>query len=183
MDANSVLTKLGAIAAALAAPTVLSAAVALGAMAAPAPWATASPCNGPDPRDPCSVPICDPTPTEFENVAPCEGYVDAAPAARPGLEGDPIPLGNGDGTGAAPDSAVLPYCAVPLMLLPDTAAVGGKSWQCLAEGLNTALDDPLLPYCPAPLVLVPDLAAVGGQRWQCPVSTVSLMPALAPRAQ
>ncbi len=65
----------------------------------------------------------------------------------------------------------LPYCSVPLMLLPDTAALGGKSWQCLADGVNPALDDPVLPYCSTPLQLVPDAASLGGQRWVCPVGS------------
>lgn len=69
---------------------------------------------------------------------------------------------------AGADPGNLPYCAVPYMLLPDTAAVGGKSWQCLTNGVDPTLDDPVLPYCPTPLVLVPDIASVGGQRWQCP---------------
>lgn len=83
-----------------------------------------------------------------------------APGSVPGVADCP--------PSADPAPALLPYCSVPYMLLPDTAAVGGKSWQCLANGVNPALDDPVLPYCSSPLQLAPDLASLGGQRWVCP---------------
>lgn len=92
----------------------------------------------------------------------------------PGVADCPQPGDPPCGSAAQPISDrcidnILPYCSVPYMLLPDTAAVGGKSWQCLANGVNPALDDAILPYCAAPLQLVPDVASLGGQRWECPM--------------
>jgi hypothetical protein len=105
----------------------------------------------------------------------CNG---GAPGALPGVAdcpqpGDPQCGSDVQRFDARCVSNVLPYCSVPYMLLPDTAAVGGKSWQCLANGVDPTLDDPLLPYCAAPLELVPDLASLGGQRWKCPASAQS----------
>lgn len=143
----------------------ISALCALGLLYAP-PTATA---------DPGGFPVCDPNPQNTgidPVVAPCPNTITPIDAPPTPVCGSAAAVPGGVCT--VPEAEMLlPYCAVPYMLLPDTAAVGGKSWQCLANGLNTALDDPVLPYCAAPLVLVPDIAALGGESWQCPVGVGS----------